>query len=265
MRRTIDSAEFPPMMRWRAEQRGSSLGIPAVLRSRHMVRYASDHMYGAAAAFGSGRGYIFGVPPSILSLQSTPLELLGLGTVSRPAELKGSRPHATPPPVRLWNPSVAPAPFGLCARCALVVAVRVDALHQCARESSPLADRGKRALLHHADWFHNTAIALLDAELRPLGWTWLINSPAFQVAAHDGAAARATGCVAPGSADAFRPPWSKRTFDARLLPVGGAGELVVTYACSSCKFSLSPLQLTATPTTDGGLAQLRAWCNTRHT
>ena len=66
-----------------------------------------------------------------------------------------------------------------------------------------------------------------------------------------------------GSSDAFAPPWSAHAIDARLFNLDDS-HVVVTFirSCHSrqpCHFGVSQLQLTATPTPDGGLAQLRAW------
>jgi hypothetical protein len=41
--------------------------------------------------------------------------------------------------------------------------------------------------------------------------------------------------------------------------------VLVTYACSSCVFSVSPLRFDAQPTADGGLTKLRVWATSRHT
>ena len=43
------------------------------------------------------------------------------------------------------------------------------------------------------------------------------------------------------------------------------GDVLVTYACSSCVFSVSPLRFDAQPTADGGLTKLRVWATSRHT
>jgi hypothetical protein len=62
-------------------------------------------------------------------------------------------------------------------------------------------------------------VGILDAELRLLGWTWLLNAPAYQIASADqnASTARRAGCLLAGASDGFRMSWAKQTFDARLL------------------------------------------------
>ena len=245
--------------------------------------FEAERLYGAARAFAASEGFLFDARPEVvvLSAPPTPLHLPGLPHISAPAgtarfkapsgDARSSDANArgnasrwdAPQQLYTFNPSLAIAPRGLCPRCAFAIALRVDALHQCSSATTPYADE---ELLGTIDWFQSTAIAILDAKLELLGWTWMLNSPPYQIAsaAADPALARAARCLSPGVADHdFLPPWAKQTYDARLLAVDG--ELLVTYACAACVFSISPLRLTAEPTPDGGLTQLRAWTTDRLT
>ena len=150
--------------------------------------------------------------------------------------------------LRALNPSIAPAPPGLCKRCAYVAAVRVDALHQCPGNIFTLPAWVEESAV---EWFKHTAIVVLDAQLEPVGWTWLLNSPDEQM--------RPNGDVQPGAADVFAPPGRKSVWDARLLTAAG-GVLYITYSCPGCKFRISELQITAgSIETNGRLTQLQAW------
>ena len=135
--------------------------------------------------------------------------------------------------LRVLNPSIAPAPPGLCQRCAYVAAVRVDSLHQC---PGSIFTQPRWIQRSQVDWFQHTAIVVLDEQLELLGWTWLINSPVDQV--------RPLGSVPPGAADVFAPPARKGVWDARLLAAEG-GVLFLTYNCVGCLFRISELQITA--------------------
>ena len=137
--------------------------------------------------------------------------------------------------LRALNPSIAPAPPGLCKRCAYVAAVRVDALHQCPGSIFTLPAWVEESAV---EWFKHTAIVVLDAQLEPVGWTWLLNSPDEQM--------RPNGDVQPGAADVFAPPGRKSVWDARLLTAAG-GVMYITYSCPGCKFRISELQITAVP------------------
>ena len=111
-----------------------------------------------------------------------------------------------------------------------------------------------------------TAVALLDERFANLGWTWFLNSPGYQVASSTAGPdeVNATACVPLGAADhAFAPSWAKQTYDARLFAVPNG--LLITYACSSCVFSVSPVRITADVAPDGGITNLRAWSTARIT
>ena len=233
-----------------------------------MVEYESDRLYGARRTFGASsraEGFLFGVRPDVWPLDAPilPLVLPDLPNLGPPPNLRSSRPQAQnqtifygTQPLKTYNPSLAAAPRGLCPRCAFVLALRVDGLHQCSSSTTPY--RSEQTLAE-TDWFQGTAIAVLDASLAILGWTWLVNSPPYQIATKGAnpAAVRAARCMQHGASDhSFLPSWAKQTFDARIFNV--AGGLVVTYACPACLFSLSPLRFSAQPTADGGVSQLRA-------
>jgi len=240
-----------------------------------MVEYESDRLYGARRTFGASsraEGFLFGVRPDVWPLDAPilPLVLPDLPNLGPPPNLRSSRPQAQnqtifygTQPLKTYNPSLAAAPRGLCPRCAFVLALRVDGLHQCSSSTTPY--RSEQTLAE-TDWFQGTAIAVLDASLAILGWTWLVNSPPYQIATKGAnpAAVRAARCMQHGASDhSFLPSWAKQTFDARIFNV--AGGLVVTYACPACLFSLSPLRFSAQPTADGGVSQLRAWAPHRIT
>ena len=114
-------------------------------------------------------------------------------------------------------------------------------------------------------FFKGSIVAVLDDELHPLGWTWLLNAPDQQVSpiassgtsTSPGSSSRSGFWVPRGASGAFPPPWSAHSIDARLFDLGG-GRLFVTvlrscHAHQPCHFALSQLQLTARPTVDGGL------------
>ena len=194
-----------------------------------------------------------------------------------PSRYTSSPSHFTAPPSRGYtpyqyrprvmggfNPSIAPAPAGLCPRCAYVATVRVEALHQCNRRSPFLTGKPEWP----QGFFRGTAVAVLDASLsQVLGWTWFIASPEKQITHAEEAAAPNASLhllqtfsrwkVPRGAADGFPPPWNQPVYDARLFSL--SGQLMITYNCNGCEFSVSHLQITARPTPDGGLHELRAW------
>ena len=107
--------------------------------------------------------------------------------------------------------------------------------------------------------FRETALAVLDTQLRVLDWTWYLACPEVQVSAADSQWVSDGWTVPQGVAGPFRPPWVKCVYDARLLAV--AGRLLITSTCRGCEGGIkwSQLQLTGDATTDGGLSGLRAW------
>ena len=218
-------------------------------------------MYHAATAFapdlGSNEAYRFlrDLKPHVLSSDRALLTLeVTLGSFSGPPELG---PAAEKKPVKLFNPSIAAAPVGLCRRCAFIAAVRADVLHQC-DASSPLFEHQSRVIAAAA-FFKATMLLILDSKLRAVGWTWLISQPHKQVATWPD---HGRQFVPAGSADGFAPPWNQQVYDARLLNVDGQ-HLFITYNCMACKFSVSQVHLTRELTPDGGLKSLRAWTSQR--
>ena len=184
--------------------------------------FESARLYGAREAFATARGFLLDERPRVLALSSMQApEVPGLVSIGPPEALP-LRPFQpdqkrSPEPAKAFNPSIALAPHGLCPRCKYAMTLRVDTLHQCDSESSPY--NGGPARLANGNWFQGTVVGILDAELRLLGWTWLLNAPAYQIASADQNAsmARRAGCLLAGASDGFRMSWAKQTFDARLL------------------------------------------------
>lgn len=114
-----------------------------------------------------------------------------------------------------------------------------------------------------------TAIVVLDATLNRLGWTWLLNAPANQIAPHarpELAALSRGGSLRfrarRGDADGFAPVHEAPVYDVRLLSY--RGQLLATCIVpAGDALSVVHLQLTATPTASGGLRELRAWASSR--
>ena len=204
------------------------------------------------------------------------VRLLDIGMpllVAGPPELG---PPAKERQLRLFNPSIVPSPSGLCPRCSFLVALRADALHQC-DASSPLQRRepGMPAVVATNAWFKGTVLAVLDSQLRLLGWTWLLVDPEKQASPfaegkHNGGGAgadanRSGWWAPPGAADGFAPPWSAHAIDTRLLNFGGERILATfvrsCHAHQPCHFGVSQLHITAEPTADGGLQAVRAWAH----
>ena len=158
-----------------------------------------------------------------------------------------------------FNPSIVPAPDGLCPRCAYVASLRVDPLHQCSRQS-PLfkTPRGltKRPMSATA-WFRNTAIVILDARLEIIGWTWLIAVPHAQI---NPAWEYKNWTIGFGKSDGFKPPWTGQIFDVRLFNMHG--RIFGTVVCAKCSFALMLITMTGDVTSDGGVTHLRAWRQT---
>ena len=124
--------------------------------------YDAARMLGAQQAFAPSRRslYLRGLQPQVLALQQLLTLTLRLDAISGPPSLGQPSRART---MRGFNPSIAPAPTGLCPRCAYVATVcqrkfnpspgpdrdpgrksntdpnqvRVDALHQCDCSSDP--------------------------------------------------------------------------------------------------------------------------------
>ena len=139
-----------------------------------------------------------------------------------------------------FNPSIVAAPDGLCPRCAFVASLRIDPLHQCSRES-PLFTRppGLRKKVAATAWFKNTALAVLDANLNVLGWTWLLSVPHNQI---NPAWAHKNWTIKFGESDGFRPPWTGQVYDVRLFNLHG--RIFATAACARCTFALMLITIT---------------------
>ena len=218
-------------------------------------------MLGAPEAFAPrpGRRFLRGLPPQVVSLDSAPHELrLDVGELRFPA----GRGNGTLP-TRAYNPSIAHAPRGLCPRCAFVATMRIDSMDQCSAATSSaeasISPRARVRQLEKRQNFRETALAVLDTQLRVLDWTWYLACPEVQVSAADSQWVTDGWTVPQGVAGPFRPPWTKGVYDARLLAVGG--RLLITSACRGCDGGIkwSQLQLTGDATADGGLRGLRAW------
>jgi len=209
-------------------------------------------MLHAAEAFRPrpGRHFLRGLQPTVLVPDSPPHSLsLGIGTIRAPPEVGGNATRE----VGTYNPSIAHAPRGLCPRCAFVATVRVDEMQQCsAGSSAPLSELPKGVV------FRSTALVALDTDLRVIAWTWYLACPEVQVTS-DSAWSSTGWAVAPGVGGSFRPAWVKSVYDARLLHV--AGRLLITSTCRGCEGGMkwAVLQVTGTPTADGGLTEMRAW------
>ena len=205
---------------------------------------------------------------SVLELNGThlldldvPLRVAGpsdLGAPTREREL------------RLFNPSIVVSPRGLCRRCAFVATLRADALHQCdASNAFQTREPGMPARVATNAWFKGTIVAVLDAQLHVLAWTWLLCEPAKQVMVGARRSAddpsRSGWHVPSGVSGGFSPPWTSHAYDARLFNLDGE-HLLVTFlrschAHQPCPFGVSQLQLTSQLTADGGLGELRAWAH----
>jgi hypothetical protein len=238
--------------------------------TRLQHHYAANRMYGADDTFRSPCfSFLRGIAPTVLQLEGsahrTGGNLLGADLGVAPQPVISSKEGGMWP-VRFFNPSIVAAPPGLCPRCAFVLTLRADCTHQC-DQSSLYSTRGRGEKIGRTRLFRGTAVVVLDSAMRRLGWTWMINAPRNQVAnrklAAKAAADRKSFAV-PGDADGFNPVYVSPVFDVRLfsyrghlfatavVPVGFDEPLCVIH-----------VQVTATPTADGGLTQLRVWASRR--
>ena len=96
----------------------------------------------------------------VLSLDGTrPLSLGEPLRVAGPPELG---PPANARRIHLYNPSIVPAPGRLCPRCAFLVALRADTLHQCdATNPFQHREKGMPAVVAMNAWFKGTVLAVL--------------------------------------------------------------------------------------------------------
>ena len=216
--------------------------------------YDAEKMYGTQQAFANAdTEFVRRETPIVLDAPSAriPIEftnISGPATLGEAAQVRfmGS-----------FNPSLAAAPPGLCPRCAYVVSMRVEALHQC-DATSPLFTAVTNAPRVSANaYYRGTAIVVLDNDLNVLGYTWLITSH-NQI--HDQRALK-RWTVAVGVSDGFAPSWGHAIYDVRLINV--EGRIFATYVCHGCNFGVLVIHITADPTPDGGLRHLRAWRSQR--
>ena len=224
--------------------------------------YDDGHMYGASVAFATANlsVHLRGQRPQVLAFKDAKPTILDLdlGPIAGPPNLG---PPARAREMGIFNPSLAPAPAGLCPRCSYVAALRVDPLHQCHGESPLLrTEAGMPKNTAANAWFKGTAIAILDINLHIVKWTWLLNAPQHQVSMQT---SPSRWFVPVGSADKFPPPWAKAVYDVRAVAIDG--RLFVSYVCRRCDFSIAQLQLTGVATPSGGLSSVRAWQSQRYT
>ena len=166
------------------------------------LSYAPGWLYHAPAAWAHepDSTFVRGIRPQILDLELSPITL-PLPPIGGPPSLGAP---ALPRVFNTFNPAIAAAPPDLCPRCAYVVALRVDPLHQC-NLSSPLMSPFNGKIVATGAWFKGTALAVYDVDLVMLGWTWLLPRPEDQVSiAHN----RSRWYVPPGVHDDFTPPWT---------------------------------------------------------
>lgn len=111
-----------------------------------VMPYDSAWMYHAADTWASssdGLKFLRGAQPTILSLPTIDLSLPSLPRIAGPPSLG---PPASAKLLNTFNPAIARAPRKLCPRCAYVVAMRVDGLHQVSALCRPC---GARAVVAH--------------------------------------------------------------------------------------------------------------------
>jgi len=216
--------------------------------------YEEDRMYRAPEAFQQSLSWLRGLRPTVLRLNSP--QLLAL-----PSEnLRFAGPPSLGPPayehktMGMFNPSIARAPRGLCPRCAYVLTLRVDPLHQC-DASSPLLATPSGSPIATGAWFKGTALGVADHNMSVLAWTWYLARPEDQVNA---VGFTSRWFVPPASHGLFPPPWSKPAYDVRLLNFDEQ-HIFATFNCKACTFSVALLQITGRVTPDGGITRLRAW------
>jgi hypothetical protein len=241
-----------------------------------------DHrLYGAPSAFEHSQWFLMQRKPTVLQVQHQLTLDLGPIHVTRLDLVPGWEPHenqtwrdwptACGPaagkhsfPIRKYNPSVIPLlgeARAICRNCAYVAALRADMFHQCPGERLKRMKRMKRRPKPDP-WrapFHGTIIALLDRELRPLGWTWLISAPDRSLRKPEDVGSRRWNCSLPlNLSDGFQPSWAEAAYDTRLLNVGDAAGTIL-FAHHMSTLVIKRLMLSADVTESGGLTNLRAW------
>lgn len=239
------------------------------------MHYPADRMYAAADTYESPCfRFLRGIRPSVLQLTGVDgvAGTLRLGAdLGIPPQTFHKAPGGRTYPLRFFNPSIVTAPPDLCPRCAFLLTLRADCDHQC-DETSLFSIRARGGKVGTQRLFRGTILVVLDSSLRRLGWTWLLNAPRNQVAAADEVAPagsfrnRSLRFLArQGDADGFSPAHPSPVYDIRLFTYRSQlfASFVVTGAVQSTALNLIHVQVTARPTADGGLTQLRAWSSHR--
>ena len=81
----------------------------------------------------------------------------------------------------MFNPSLARAPKGLCPRCAYLVSLRLDTLHQCDASSPLFAKHQFGKAIATGAWFKGTVLGVADSAMNVLSWSWFLARPEDQV------------------------------------------------------------------------------------
>lgn len=166
----------------------------------NVSRYDRARMHGAAARFtGASTRWLRGLQPTVLALEDTRVIDIGFASMSRPRFSFNSVCESGNIVPRAFNPSLIVAPALLCPGCAYVLSVRADSLHQC--DASGASSNG----------FLGSAIAVLDAKLRVLTWSWL------------------RWTTVDGVDEGIAPFW-----DVRLLSIPSHHQIFASYSCSKC-------------------------------
>lgn len=150
--------------------------------------YGAPWMYHTDTAWAGGGGgltFLQNRTPQVLHLETIPLSL-PLPPIAGPPSL-GPPAHATV--FSTFNPAIARAPRSLCPKCAYVVALRADALHQCNRSSPLMAQverdgRRKPKAIATGAFFKGTALGVYDKSFSLLAWTWMLPRPENQLSLH---------------------------------------------------------------------------------
>lgn len=196
-------------------------------------------------------GWLRGSTPTVIRPRGerrlrVPLrELEALLTARRCAGYGQQRLWTTP---RAYNPSIVPAPHGLCAKCAYLASIRLSTEHQC--------DASGQTLLAASRWsgFAGSALVALDSRLRVVASSWLLHAIESQVM---------NGTVVGGH----------RVHDVRLFAFGSSrssssrsrgrgrtpSRLFMTYHCHRCVLAVRFLHVSATTDRASGTVHLRVW------
>jgi hypothetical protein len=142
--------------------------------------------------------------------------------------------------------------------------LRAEALHQCNASSPLLTPTSRGKAIATGAYFKGTALAVLDASLEVLAWTWMLPRPEDQVSiAHNGS----RWFVPPGVHDGFAtPPWGKPAYDTRLLLLD---EEIVAGVAASRASDLGTRDIPADVAAGARIPRHRvvdavvAWANTR--